>query len=232
MSSEHPIDPLDLRRVSEDRLLRLVGALRESDAPAERETARRAWNELIERDVERVRALVATWRLPGRPEVRVEIGDRDDAIQHAFYRLLKMLSGFRGSAMPQYRAAMTTCIDWACRDFCRSRMRHERGLGGSLDERLPSQEGDAEGRFDAAVAKLSGRRHADAEAGRERLEALAHAIASLPSDDMRSVLRLTLEGHRSREIADRLDLSVANVDQLRSRGLRRLQPQPGDHAAL
>jgi DNA-directed RNA polymerase specialized sigma24 family protein len=40
---------------------------------------------------------------------------------------------------------------------------------------------------------------------------------------MRAVLRLTLEGHDSREIAGRLGLRPANVDQLRSRGVRRLR---------
>jgi len=141
MASTIPPTPHELRRRSDDELLLLVAANRSAKDRLGKETARLAWNELVERDVARVRALVRTWRLGGR-DVRVEAQDRDDATQHAFYRLLKMLDNFRGDVLPQYRAAMATCVDWACREFCRREMRHEMGLGGSLDERIPGEDGE------------------------------------------------------------------------------------------
>ena len=229
MSASNPVSPLELRRRGDDELLALVHAARADTGPAARETARRAWNELIERDVDRVRALVSVWRLPGR-DVRVDREDRDDAVQYAVIRLLRMLNSFKGSFLPQYRAAMATCVDYACRDFCRAKMRHEMGLGGSLDDQFPSDEGEGIGRFDDVVAEHSARVQADKEAGRGGLDALGHALKGLPSDGMRSVVSLTIEGHSSREIAERLGLSVANVDQLRSRGLRRLRPALGEPA--
>jgi len=225
-----PVTPLELRRRGDDELLALVHAARADTRPAARETARRAWNELIERDVDRVRALVSVWRLRGR-DVRVDPQDRDDAIQHAFYRLLNMLGNFKGSVLPQYRAAMATCVDFACRDFCRRELRHEMGLGGSLDDQLANEDGEGIGRFDDVVGEQSARAQADQEAGREGLDALAHALKALPSESMRSVVSLTIEGRPSGDIAERLGLSVANVDQLRSRGLRRLRPaleEPAD----
>jgi RNA polymerase sigma factor (sigma-70 family) len=228
--STHPLDRSELRRMTDEQLLATVAATRTSDSDPARENARRAWNELVERDVDRVRALVKTWHLPGRPDVRVEIGNRDDAIQHAFYRLLKMVSNFKGTVMPQYRAAMATCIDWACREFCRWEMRHEIGLGGSLDDELSSEDGDHTGRFDHVIAEQSTRVRADVEAGRGALSAIAAAIEALPNANMRSVLRLTIEGYQSKEIAEQLDLSTSNVDQLRSRALRTLQPLISDHA--
>jgi RNA polymerase sigma factor (sigma-70 family) len=177
------------------------------------------------RDIDRVRGLVAVWRLAGA-DVRIDGQDRDDVVQLAFVRLLQMLDGFRGERLPQYRAAMSTCIDYTCRDFCRGRMRSEMGIGGSLDE--TGGEDGAEGRFDALLARLGARRQEDVEAGRMGLEDLARAMERLPSQDMRDVLRLTLEGYSSREIAGRLSLTAANVDQLRSRALRRLRPELAD----
>jgi RNA polymerase sigma factor (sigma-70 family) len=227
MASATPPTPHQLRARSEDELLALVAAAREDDDPVAKETAHRAWNELVERDVDRVRALVRTWRLPGK-DVRVDVQDRDDAAQHAFYRLLKMLSNFRGEVMPQYRAAMATCVDWACREYCRREMRHEMGLGGSLDERLVGEHGEGAGRFDPVVANLSEHAEGDRENGRAAMDAVARAIAALPNENMKAVLRLTMEGYQSREIAERLDLQPANVDQLRSRALRRLTPELSD----
>lgn len=227
MASTTPPTPHELRRRSDDELLALVVASRATGEPLDNETARRAWNELVGRDVDRVRALVRTWRLVGH-DVRVAAEDRDDAAQHAFYRLLRMLDNFRGGVLPQYRAAMATCVDWACREFCRREMRHDRGLGGSLDERVPGDHGEGAGRFDPVLAKVSERREADRENGRTTIDVLARAIAALPNENMKAVLRLTMEGYQSREIAERLDLQAANVDQLRSRALRRLTPQLED----
>src|SRR4051794_34185704 len=82
MASPTPLTPHELRARSEDALLALVAAAREADDPAAKETARRAWNDLVERDVDRVRLLVRTWRLPGK-DVRVDAQDLDDAAQHA-----------------------------------------------------------------------------------------------------------------------------------------------------
>ena len=106
-------------------------------------------------------------------------------------------------------------------DFCRARMREERGLAGSIDEERSTGEGTI-GRFDHELAEVArriseGRFHAAID-----LHAVAAALDELENDNMRAVLRLTLEGRRSVEIAEELELSVANVDQLRSRGIRRL----------
>lgn len=231
IASVTPPDPHELRRLSEDQLLALVVAHRTSEDAGSKETARLAWNELVERDIDRVASLVRTWKLPGK-DVRVAQQDRDDAAQHAFYRLLKMLSNFRGEVVPQYRAAMGTCVDWACREFCRSEMRHEMGLGGSLDERLNGDEGEIGGRFDPVVADISEQVEQERENGRAALDAVTRAIAGLPNENMKAVLRLTMEGYQSKEIAQRLDLQVANVDQLRSRALRRLTPELKDHVDL
>ena len=65
-----PVSRLELRRRGDDELLALVHAASADAGPAARETARLAWNELLERDVDRVRALVSVWRLPGSIDAR------------------------------------------------------------------------------------------------------------------------------------------------------------------
>jgi len=66
MPVREPPSSMELRRRSEDELLALVVAGRLADDDRGSETARRAWGELVERDVDRVAGLVRTWRLAGR----------------------------------------------------------------------------------------------------------------------------------------------------------------------
>lgn len=101
-------------------------------------------------------------------------------------------------------------------------MRHEKRTGGSLDETLPRAEGEARGRFDWLLERKGAQRGDDEARGRAELDALAAALGSLGNEDMRRVISLTVEGHTSSEIGERLGLSVSNVDQLRSRGLRQI----------
>ena len=61
------------------------------------------------------------------------------------------------------------------------------------------------------------------------LDAVARAIDDLPNDNMKAVLRLSLEGYASKEIAERLGLSAANVDQLRLRAIRKITPGLSEH---
>jgi len=75
---------------------------------------------------------------------------------------------------------------------------------------------------------MSEHREDDRANGRATVDAVARAIDALPNENMKAVLRLTMEGYQSREIAERLDLKVANVDQLRSRAMRRLTPELED----
>lgn len=218
-----------MRERSDEQLLALVVVGRGGSDPEAAATARRAWQELVVRDIDRVRGIVAAWRLPGH-DVRVDQQERDDAVQYAYLRLVKMLPTFRGDAMGQYRAAMATCVDYACRDYCRSKMRREMGIGGSLDERLPGADADGPGRFDRVIAALSEHGEDERAEGRMALDAIARAIDELPNENMKAVLRLSLEGFASKEIAERLDLTPANVDQLRSRALRRLTPEISEPA--
>jgi len=187
-----------------------------------------AWHVLVARDYERVRGLVAAFRFPGHPEVRIDTDEIDSATHEALERCLRaLLTSFRGRSVGELRAAMRTATHFACQDFCRAQMRREQGIGGSIDDVRTAEEGQDIGRFDRELGDLAeGRHRAKTEAG-EDLDEVAAAIAALPNENMREVLRLRAEGYCSKEIAGKLGLSPANVDQLHSRGLRRLNDGRG-----
>jgi RNA polymerase sigma factor (sigma-70 family) len=182
-----------------------------------------AWEELVARERPRIRGWVVGFGFPERPEVRIESDDRDDATQAAVERgLYALVHSFRGTTYDEFRAALRTCTRFACMDFCRRKLVDDRHRAGSLQDERQTGEGEVLGRFDRELADL-GRR---IEEGRfeQRLDKdrVDRAIGRVPSDDMRRVLRLSLDGHPAREIADALGTSIDNVYQLRSRGQRRL----------
>ncbi len=183
-----------------------------------------AWRVLIARDIDRVRGLVAAFRFPGHEQVRIAEQDQPDAVQYAYERLLAMLPNFRGATEGEYTTALARCVSFACMDLCRRLMRHEMRSGGSLEETLPDAEGEPRGRFDWLLERKGAQRGDDEARGRAELDALAAALGSLGNENMRRVISLTIEGHTSGEIGVRLGLSKVNVDQLRSRGLRQIDP--------
>lgn len=214
----------DFARADDAELVRLVARARDSQDPSDKNAGTAAWKTLVARELDRVLGLVVTFRFPGEPGVRVDPADYDDATQAALERcLVPLLRSFHGTTPGEFRAALITCTRFACMDFCRGQLRRERGLAGSLDEQVPTGEGDAVGRFDRDMAELGSRIEEARFDARLGLEAVAAAIESFPNENMRAVLRLTSEGYSSAEIAERLGLGVANVDQLRSRGYRRLE---------
>jgi RNA polymerase sigma factor (sigma-70 family) len=212
---------------NDSELLALVAAARGSRDAGELERAAAAWKTLVGRQLGRVRELVAAFRFPGHPEVRVAQGESEDAAQAALERCLGPLERtFRGSTAPEFRAAVATCVRFACMDFCRRRMRWERRLAGSLDEPAltPDRDpgGEQAGRFDRETGAIAARLHDRRSDARLRIDAVAGALRLLPNENMRAVLRLSGEGYSSTEVAERLQLTSTNVDQLRSRGFRRL----------
>ena len=208
--------------LTQDELLRLVVITR--DKRSQRTKARKAWEMLIALDFDRVRGLVASFRFPGKG-VRVHPNDVDDAVQYAFERLVKMLRTFKGTSQGEFRAAMRTCVRFACMDHCRAAMEEEKPIAGSLDEDRKDSEGKSTGgRFDSDLIRRERERAQDEESLEHALaleKALVAAIAEL-SERKRIVIEMTLDGHTTEEIAARLETSHDNVYKLRERALKAL----------
>ena len=215
----------EFHSLSQDELLRLVVICRDSTDRSQTKRARKAWEMLIATDIDRVRGIVATFRFPDQPGVVVHPDSIDDAVQFAFERLAKMFGTFEGTELHSYRAAMRTCVNFACMDHCRKEMAREKGIGGSLDDELVDRDGDTRGRYEADIAKQE-RERIDLEEEIQRAEELQErALAKIEEldGDRRVVLEMTRDGCSTEDIMDRLGTSRDNVYKLRERGLKDLR---------
>ena len=213
---------------SDEQLLAFVVAGRETRRGESWDLAVEAWRHLAARHHDRVRGLVVAFRFPGHPDVRIAPDEYDDAAQECFIRVVKMLGNFRGVSLGEFLGALRTCVTNTCMDYCRRRLTRERGIAGSIDEPSPAIDDDAYGRFDVAIGEIAERRQAQDAAARDDLAALEDAISRLDNEHMREVLRRKMTGYSSAEIGDELGLTVANVDQLCSRGVRKLREVMSD----
>lgn len=202
----------------------------------ERERAAELWKELAVNNFDRVRQIVKAFRFspggPGLPE-----HEWGSAASEAYLRVVAMGAGFRNRELGQFRAALVTCVQNACRDYGRRELRHERRAAGSIDERF--EPGGEAGPYDAALARY------DAELRRSASEALeserdlqqterlvAWAIAQVENANYREVLELTwIDKLSGEEIAARLEITTDNVYARRRRGLKELERILRDHGA-
>ncbi len=213
----------ELDRLSDDELLRLVVITRDGDRTLAAK-AQAAWKTLVARDIERVRGIVAMFRFPGHPTVRVELHDVDMVAQNIYLRAVKM--AFRGTIELEFRAAMRKCVFYECMDHCRRKMEEDMRRAGSLDEEIATDEGDGRPRFDEDIAKLDEQRIEDEQALErlaERRVAVDKAIAKVEDERKRRVLEMTRDGCPTEEIMAELGTSEANVYQLRRRALALVQ---------
>lgn len=217
-----------LHGATDEQLLAFVVAGREARHGDAWDLATAAWRHLAARHHDRVRGLVVAFRFPGHPDVRIAPDEYDDAAQECFIRTVKMLGNFRGVSLGEFLGALRTCVTNTCMDYSRRRLTRERGLAGSIDEPGPTADDDTYSRFDAAIGGIAERTQAQHTAARDELAVLEDAISRLDNEQMREVLRRKMTGHSSSEIGDELGLTVANVDQLCSRGVRQLREVMSD----
>ena len=217
-------DPREFRHLPVHELIRrFAQARRAGDRNAEP-----LWEALVVKTFDRVKQSVKGFRFPNGQALRPD--QRDDAIQDAYLRVRAMASTFDGASEGEYFAALHTCVWFACMDFGRDELRHEKGIGGSLDEPAFEAEGDR-GRYDDALEADARRRDREAlekledEARRRRdHDLVAWGISQVGNDNYRKVLELTfLEKLDGEQIAARLDITTDNVYARRSRGLKQLE---------
>ena len=213
-------------RNRETLLVQVIAGRDHPDDPQLRDAARRAWRRLVALEHDRVRVMVRLFRFPDRPGVRIPDEHVDDVSQEVFARILGMLDGFRGMTPEQLSAAIATATRFTCMDWCRREMGRERREVSSLDTTAGEPAGACAS--EAQLGRLAAIEHHDRLAAREELDVLARAIRDLPNENQREVVRLTAIGYGSDEIASFLGLSRVNVNQLRSRALRRLREQRDD----
>jgi RNA polymerase sigma factor (sigma-70 family) len=214
----------DFGLLKDDELVRLFAHARDK---GDRDRAVEIWEEIVTRHFDRVVAMVSAWRYPGSGD-RVQEKDRDEAISLALWKVGKKLVGtFKGTTLPELRAAMKRAVDFACRDTLRRVGAYEKHQAGSLDE--PASEDSNLSRYEEELSDEGGFDEFERnEERRSAAERVAAALKKVPSEDMRRVLELTLDGLEVAQIAAQLNTSKDNVYQLRSRGMKKLKEVLGD----
>ena len=188
--------------------------------------AARVWERLTLRNFDRIKGLCATFRFAGGTGLPPH--ETGSAATEAYLRAIAMGAAFEAREIGQYRAALVRVVWNTCHDYGRKELRHER-RSRSLDT---TWDDDGEGGpYDAALARYDehlraeAEEAAEAEAGREEAERLARwGIAQVRNDNYRAVLELTwLEKLDGPAIARRLDITMDNLYQRRSRGQREME---------
>jgi RNA polymerase sigma factor (sigma-70 family) len=185
------------------------------------------WETLVINNLDRVRGLMRTYSFNDGSRLRPD--EAEDAGQEAYIRLMAMGNAFRENHVGQFKAALVQCAHNTWMDYGRKRMNYEKGLGGSLDQTFDDD--PTAGPFDAAIAAASVDRDQqladalDEEMERQAdVELLGWGVGQVSNDKHREMLELTfIERLPAEAIAERLDISMANLYQRRSRGIKELE---------
>jgi RNA polymerase sigma factor (sigma-70 family) len=192
------------------------------------ETVAEVWDELAVNNFDRMKQIVKAFRFsPGGPGIAPD--EQGSAVSEVYMRVHAMGAHFRKREVGQYYAALVTTTHHTCMDFGRKELRHGKHSAGSVDQTF-DPDGEA-GRYDAALAAYDAelrQRSTDAvedELQKQETEQLvAWAVGHIANDKHREVLALTFTNRMTAEqIAEQLGISLANVYQRRSRGLKELE---------
>ncbi len=186
----------------EERLRRFVASRDAGDVAA----AHREWERLVESNFDRIAGFVAL-----QARGRLSPQERDDAVQRAIVKVWRnMVSTFDGVSMGEWVNAVRTCAGFAVTDVQREAARRS-ARETALDEA-------AEYRW-SAVAHQEHRRE-DERAGAR--DFVAWGLPRMQNSRQRTVIERSLDGVPAEEIAAELAVSLPNLYQLRSRGLKDL----------
>jgi len=190
--------------------------------------AAEAWDELVINNFDRVKQTVKAFRFSAGSKGIPEF-DQGSAVSEAFLRVQALGANFRKHEIEAFYAALAQTVRFACRDFGRKELRHDKRTAGSLDQRFDPE--SEVGPYSGALAAWEKARHEDAadrlahELEQQRQEDLiAWAISRINNDKHREVLELTFNDKLDAEaIAQHLAITKENAYQRRSRGWRELE---------
>lgn len=204
-------------------LTKFVAAQERGDSVA----AAELWEQLAVNNFDRVKQIVKAFQFsPGK---RLPPEEHGSAASEAYLRVISMGASFRKREPGSYYAALHRCVHNACLDYGRKELRHQKRSRGSVDERYePDGEG---GPYDKALAAYDSERRRrteeaiEAELARQATEGLVNwAIGRVQNPNHREVLEMTyLQQLPADAIAEQLGITMENLYQRRSRGLKELE---------
>jgi len=204
-----PRDPAELA-------LREFVAAREAQ---DRDAMKRAWHAFVMTELQRVRSFVQTWFNPNLPGGYVPVDAREDVVGDALVRILRWLD-LEGSSIGEARKMVISHTNFALLEYMRQYVRDDIGRAGSFDEVAPDGEGPGVVARDAE--EQAARRTPDEHELAAIRVAFERALRQV-DENKREVVVMRLAGIPGDEVAQRLGLSRANVDQRNRRGLEQLR---------
>lgn len=140
----------------------------------------------------------------------------DDVTNRVLERVARFIGEMQGSAVGQLRAGISKAVHWEVVDHVR---RDQRNESSPVDPANFTGTLDAQDTGYRRLSELAASNRAeDLVMFRERLAELT----GLGERDATVVLMRKLQGLSSKEVAEELGLTPANVDQIVSRGMKRL----------
>lgn len=140
----------------------------------------------------------------------------DDVVSMAFIRLLDFLKGMEGKSIGEWRNGVKRCVQWAVADYIRLDQRHEAepiDHGHFTDALSPEEQ-----RYADVASRAASNTAEDRAIFKEKL-----SVITMLEPRAAEVLTLRLfEGYSSKEVAEKLGISPANVDQILSRTLKKI----------
>lgn len=194
----------------DEELLRRFVACRDA---GDADGARRCWVGLIDANHDRIRAMVDL----RASRYRLSPTERDDAVQLALVNLWKnMVRTFKGSTMGEWVLSTRQLVDFACRQVQRDAAKRS-GRQTSLD----AGTGDSEAANpDWKLDELSWQKHRRDEERGEASDFVAWALPQVDDERQRVVIERTLDGVPAEDIAQELDVTVANLYKIRERAVK------------
>jgi DNA-directed RNA polymerase specialized sigma24 family protein len=175
--------------------------------------ARQAWGKLATASFDRVRGMVDV----RARKYGLDADERQEAVQGALVKLWNnMVRTFRGTTMGEYVNATKQLVEFACADVQRDaarRTEHETRLEDDAENVHPDWKAD----------ELADQDHRRAGEQKDAADFVAWAVPQLSNERRRRVVELTLSDAHAEDIAGELDVTMANLYALRSRGIKDLR---------
>jgi DNA-directed RNA polymerase specialized sigma24 family protein len=194
----------------DEELLRRFVACREA---GDGDGALHWWGKLVETKFDLVRVMVDR----RAPRYGFSTDEREEAVQAALVKLWRnMARSFHGTTMGEWVNSTKSLVEVVCMDVQRKaakRTERETSFDVGAQEPHPEWKGDARAdevhRRDAEKAEAAG--------------FVAWAMPQIDDERRRHVLERTLDGVPAEDIAAELDVSMANLYAIRSRGVKDLR---------
>lgn len=194
-------------------LLRRARELRERDVAA----FERVVEEILIRENYLVRQRVTAAGTRQSGSAWVERSAVDDVTGRVLMRIARFLGEMRGSSVGEFRNAVKTCIHFEVISYIR---KDDRDNSVPVD---PGHFTDALDPEEQEYSELAGRAAAGSAEDRAILRERLEAVLDLDDRAAEIVVLRGIDGLTAKEVAERLDISPANVDQIFSRATRKLR---------